>query len=93
MQKLQPKVDSTFEEYFCHIFAPYILRQLRDVEMLDIVWYVYKDDSLKKQREKCVDWIRGRTSCYQHGSFSDWKGFLIVVRNRDELFKLLRTKV
>lgn len=48
VQMLQPKVVSTFEEYFDVIFAPYILRQLEHVQRLDIVWDVYKDDSLKK---------------------------------------------
>ena len=53
VQMLQPKVVSTFEEYFDVIFAPYILRQLEHV-LLDIVWDVYKDDSLKKAaRERC----------------------------------------
>ena len=48
VQMLQPKVVSSFEEYFEVIFAPYILRQLEHVQRLDIVWDVYKDDSLKK---------------------------------------------
>ena len=48
VQMLQPKVVSTFEEYFDVIFAPYILRQLEHVQRLDIVLDVYKDDSLKK---------------------------------------------
>ena len=50
IQILQPKVVSTFEEYFDVIFAPYILRQLEHVQrtLCDIVWDVYKDDSLKK---------------------------------------------
>jgi len=53
VQMLQPKAVSTFEEYFDSVVAPYILRQLEDVKRLDIVWDVFKDDSLKKvTREK-----------------------------------------
>ena len=40
-------------DYFNFIFAPHIVRQLEPVKRLDIVWDVYKDDSLKKPaREK-----------------------------------------
>ena len=50
---LQPKAVGTFEEYFDSVFAPYILRQLKDVQRLDIVWDIFKNDSLKKAtREK-----------------------------------------
>lgn len=53
VQMLQPTAISTFEEYFNSIFAPYILRLLEDAKRIDIVWDVYKDDSLKKAvREK-----------------------------------------
>lgn len=48
VQMLQPKAVSTFEEYFSAMFAPYISRQLENVQRLDIVWDVYRDDSLKK---------------------------------------------
>ena len=40
VQMLQPKVVSTFEEYFDVIFAPYILRQLEHAQRRDIVWDV-----------------------------------------------------
>lgn len=48
IQMLQPKAVSTFGEYFDRIFVPYILRQLEDVNRIDIVWDIYKDDSLKR---------------------------------------------
>ena len=89
VQMLQPKAVSTFKEYFESVFAPYILRKLNDVKRLDIVWDVYKDDSLKKAtREKRGSGQR-RKVLLSTRIPSDWKGFLRVDDNKDELFKLL----
>ena len=93
VQMLQPTAVSTFEEYFDSVVAPYILRQLEEVKRLDIVWDVYKDDSLKKvTREKRGSGQR-RKVLLSTRIPSDWKGFLRVDDNKDELFKLLATKV
>ena len=93
VQMLQPTAVSTFEEYFDSVVAPYILRQIEDVKRLDIVWDVYKDDSLKKvTREKRGSGQR-RKVLLSTRIPSDWKGFLRVDDNKDELFKLLATKV
>ena len=46
VQMPQLTAVSTFEEYFNSVFVPYILRQLEDVKRLDIVWDLYKEDSL-----------------------------------------------
>ena len=82
-----------FEEYFNSIFAPYILRQLEDAKRIDIVWDVYKDDSLKKAaREKRGSGQRRKVMLSTRIP-SDWKRFLRVDDNKDELFKLLATKV
>ena len=72
---------------------PYIQHMLHDVFCLNIVWDVYRKDSLKAQtREK-----RG------HGSHiklecdtvipSDWNMFLCCNENKDNLFKLLASAV
>ena len=67
VQMLQPKAIGTFEEYFDSVFAPYILRQLKDVQRLDIVWDIYKNDSLKKAtREK-----QGSGNNNDHNNFND----------------------
>lgn len=93
VQMLQPKAVSTFEEYFDSVFAPYILRKLNDVKRLDIVCDVNKDDSLKKAtREKRGSGQRRKVLLTTRIP-SDWKGFLRVDDNKDELFKLLSTKV
>lgn len=93
VQMLLPKTARTFEEYFTSIFAPYILKQLEWASRVDLVWDVYQDHSLKKslrlkrgsgQRRKVMPTTRIPT---------DWKGFLRVDENKDELFKLLANKV
>ena len=93
VQMLQPTAASTFEEYFDSVVAPYILRPLEEVKRLDIVWDVYKDDLLKKvTREKRGSGQR-RKVLLSTRTPSDWKGFLRVDDNKDELFKQLATKV
>lgn len=93
VQMLQSTAVRTFEEYVDSVVAPYILRQLEEVKRLDIVWDVYKDDSLKKvTREKRGSGQR-RKVLLSTRIPSDWKGFLRVDDNKDKLFKLLATKV
>ena len=93
VQMLEPKTSCTFDEYFSIVFAPYVLKQLENAKRADLVWDVYLDDSLKKslrekrgagQRRKVMGSPRIR---------SDWKGFLRVGGNKEELFKLLADKV
>lgn len=90
---LEPKTSSTFDEYFGIVFAPYVLKQLENAKRVDLVWDVYLDDSLKKSlREKRGAGQRRKVM----GSTRipiDWKGFLRVDGNKEELFKLLADKV
>ena len=86
IQMLQPKAVSTFEEYFNSVFGPYILRQLEDVKRLDIVWDLYKDDSLKKATRVRRGLGERRKVLPSTRIPSDWKGFLRVDANKDELF-------
>ena len=48
VQMLLPKTAHTFEEYFTTMVAPYILKILQSAKRVDLVWDVYKEDSLKK---------------------------------------------
>ena len=93
VQMLQPTAVSTFEEYFDCVVEPYILRQLEEVKRLDIVWDVYKDDSLKNVTRETQGSGQRRKVLLSTRIPSDWKGFLRVGGNKDELFKLLATKV
>ncbi|CAB4019733.1 Hypothetical predicted protein, partial [Paramuricea clavata] len=93
VQMLQPRTARTFIEYATTVFAPYVLKHLEMARRVDLVWDVYQDDSLKKslrekrgtgQRRKVLESTR-----IPH----DWKSFLRVNENKEELFKLLATKV
>ena len=93
VQMLPPKTAPTFVEYFDAVFAPYVMKQLESVIRVDLVLDVYVSDSLKRSaREK-------RGSGQRRKVFpstripSDWKGFLRVDQNKDELFKFLANKV
>ena len=93
IQMLKPGLAATFEEFSKVVFLPYVLKHLETANRVDLLWDVYKNDSLKKAlREK-------RGSGQQHKVLEstripkDWKGFLRVNENKDELFKLVANKV
>ena len=44
---LKPGACQTFQDYADNVFIKYLERQLRRVSRIDIVWDVYKPDSLK----------------------------------------------
>lgn len=93
VQMLPVKTSRTFEEYFDTVFAPYILKHLEAAKRLDLVWDVYRSDSLKSStREKRGSGQR-RKVLPSTLIPSDWKGFLRVDENKDELFKFLSSKV
>ena len=53
VQMLKPTTVCTFDEYFTIVFATYVLRHFEAAKRVDLVWDVYKDDSLNKSiREK-----------------------------------------
>jgi len=93
VQMLEPGTVSTFAEYFDKVFATYVLKHLESAQRVDLVWDVYNDDSLKKSlREKRGTGQRRKVT----GSTripSDWKGFLRVDGNKQELFQYLSSKV
>ena len=93
VQMLPPKLANTFQEYADNIFLPYIVHQLETVKRLDVVWDVYVTDSLKAAtRQKRGSGIRRRVipSARIPGN---WKGFLRVSENKEELFHYLATKM
>ena len=93
VQMLQPKTVRTFDEYFSTVFAPYILKHLETAKRVDLVWDVYQHDSLKRSlREKRGSGQRRKVLASTRIP-ADWKGFLRVNDNKDELFKLLANKV
>ncbi len=56
VQMLNPKGSRTFQEYRESVFGPYIYIQLEKSNRVDIVWNVYRPNSLKastlEKREK-----------------------------------------
>ena len=93
VQMLKPTAISSFEEDFDFVVATYIPRQLEDVMRLDILWDVNKDDCVQKVPRATQGSGQRRKVLLSTRIPSDWKGFLRVDDNKDELFKLLATKV
>ena len=53
VQILSPKTASTFQEYSDTVFKPFLIKELESANRIDIIWDVYRDDSLKSAtREK-----------------------------------------
>ena len=93
VQMLVPKQVNTFGEYFENIFKPYILKQLQTVVRLDVIWDVYRQDSLKgATRENRGTGIRRRVKLTTHIP-GNWQSFLRVNENKTELFHLLAEQV
>ncbi|PFX16227.1 Hemicentin-2 [Stylophora pistillata] len=89
VQMLRPKTVRTFDEYFSTVFAPYILRHL---EAAKRVWDVYQDDSLKRSLPEKSGSGKLCKVMAPTKILADWKGYLRVNHNKDELFKLLANK-
>ena len=57
VQILDPKsgntIVKTFSDYSKFIFIPYITRHLQSVSRVDIIWDIYKPDSLKSFVRQC----------------------------------------
>ena len=86
VQMASPGAARTFKEYADNVFMPYIMKLLQPVKRVDIVWDVYRQDSLKAAtREKRGSGTRRRvTSSSQIPK--NWKTFLRVNENKTELF-------
>ena len=79
----------TFHGYYQLVFLPYINRVLQDVFRADIVWDIYKEDTLKTQIRK----DRGSGNHLRVDNTTkiptNWKSFLRCNSNKDSFFKLL----
>ena len=82
---LKPGASKTFQEYSETIFLPYVINQLRNVERVDVVWDRCLPGSLKdsarSKRGKDIN-RRVRSDTRIPG---DWKAFLRVDENKEEL--------
>ena len=93
VQMLQPRIARTFDEYFSIVIAPYILKLFETARGVDLVWHVYQDDSLKRSLPEKRGSGQRRKVLPSTRIPADWKGFLRVDDNKDELFKLIANKV
>lgn len=89
VQMLSPGISRTFQDYVDSVFKPYVLKKLQAVRRVDIIWDVYRDDSLKKgTRER-----RGKVArCKVTPSTQipkNWHALLRNDENKEELFHLL----
>ena len=89
VQMLSPKLAKTFQEYVDLIFLPYIKRQFETATRVDIVWDVYKTDSLKasaRERRGCGSRRMVLPSAQLPGN---WKGFLRDNDNKTHFFEFI----
>lgn len=90
---LAPGTTGTFQEYIETIFKPFIVCQIENVNRVDIVWDVYRQDSLKAStREKRGSGQRRKVLLTTRIP-SNWRNFLRVDENKSELFLLLAEQI
>ena len=93
MHALSPNTAKTFDEYAEKIFIPYLHHQTRNNDRIDVVWDVYRDDSIKTGvREKRGDSARKKitgTASIPH----PWQNFLCNSKNKEALFSFISTKL
>ena len=89
VQILKPGMAATFKEYADFVFKPYVFKQLEAVKRVDVVWDVYREDSLKSTtRERRGAGTRRRVTSSSRLP-KNWKSFLHVSDNKTELFLFL----
>ena len=89
VQMLGPGTCTKFSEYVEAVFMPYIMRKLGAVQRLDVVWDIYKNDSLKSAtRQNRGSGLRRRVGLHT-AMPGNWQSFLRVNENKTELFSLL----
>ena len=90
---VKPGTERTFFEYAAGSFIPYIRAQLSHVTRLDIVWDDYLENSLKATtRGKRGSGVRQRVAA-DIKLPRNWKEFLRVDQNKQELFRYLAESV
>ena len=93
VQMLNPGMAATFKEYADFVFKPYILKQLEAVHRVDVVWDVYRADSLKSTaRERRGTGTRRRVASSSKLP-KNCKSFLHVSDNKIKLFLFLAKKL
>ncbi|KAL8559021.1 hypothetical protein ACOMHN_039776 [Nucella lapillus] len=89
VQMLHPKLSKTFHEYAQSVFMPYVLRQLKQVSRVDVLWDVYLEDSLKAATRVKRGSGQRRRVVSEALIPGNWQGFLRLDKNKEELFSFL----
>ena len=88
-----PGACVTFDDYAEQAFLPYIMKTLKHVQRVDIVWDVYTPNSLKAEtRSRRGKGIRRKVSAKSRIPYN-WQAFLRIDENKTELFSFLSHKV
>ena len=89
VQMLRPNCSCTFGDYKDKIFLPYLSSLLKKMQRVDVVFDVYRQNSLKSQtREKRGVGTRTRVTATTKIP-TNWQEFLRVDYNKTELFHFL----
>ena len=93
VQMLSPKLARTFQDYVDLVFLPYVQRQFENASRVDIVWDVYRPDSLKAStRERRGHGVRRKVSPSTQLP-TNWKGFLRDDNNKTDFFHFIATSL
>ena len=93
VQMKRPNTCITFDDYAEKVFLPYVLSWFDTHLRVDVVWDVYKKDSLKAEvRRKRGAGIRRRVTPSTK-ILGNWAGFLRIDENKEELFVFLAEKL
>ena len=93
VQMLLPKGCKDINQYAKEIFLPFLTAHLNKCQRLDIVWDVYRPDSLKRETQDSRGKGIRRKVTDQTPVPINWQGFLCVDDNKAELFNYLSTYV
>ncbi|ELU15800.1 hypothetical protein CAPTEDRAFT_215744 [Capitella teleta] len=86
VQMVRPKNSTTFGDYCADVFLQYVFIMLKTKDWVDIVFDVYKDNSLKSGiRQQGGTGIRRRVTLSTKIP-GNWASFLRVSQNKQELF-------
>ena len=86
----KPGIAKRFDNYYCDVFVPHIIRWLERVNRIDVVWDVYIDGSLKTSTRQNRG-MGNRRQVMPHVRIpQNWQG---LNENKIELFKFLAEKL
>ncbi len=90
---LQPSVSKTFGYYGENVFGKYVKSTLDKPQRDDIVFDVYKDDSLKQTTREKRGTGQRRQVLLSEAIPANWKSFLSSSENKRQLFGKLANAI